>query len=340
MPFPSIPPISINADGIKQLLDSLDVQKSTGSDCIPARLLKELSSEFAPALTHIFQASLQQGHIPTEWKKANVIPIFKKGNCSTPSNYRPVSLTSICCKQLEHIIYSHVFSHLDNHNILCDEQHGFRRNRLCEAQLLSTVHDLAKNLNDGLQTDVMFLDFSKAFDKVDHNLLLHKLEHYGIRGQLLLWLTDFLSERKQQVVVEGHHSSSAEVTSGVPQGSVLGPLLFLCFINDLPTNVRCKIKLYADDVLLYTTIRTVDDCHKLQADLYSLEQWAKKWNMLFNPAKCEFLRVSNKCNPILIHYYIQGQEIKHSTSAQYLGITIDEHLTWNDHVKTVTSKAK
>jgi len=127
----------------------------------------------------------------------------------------------------------------------------------------------------------------------------------------------------------------------VPQGSVLGPLLFLCFINDLPVNVKCNIKLYAGDVLLYTTIRTVEDCHKckLPADLYSLEQWAKKWNMLFNPAKREFLRVSHKCNPILMHYYIQGQEIKRSTSAQYLGVTIDEHLTWNDHVHTVTSKA-
>jgi len=126
-------------------------------------------------------------------------------------------------------------------------------------------------MNDGLQTDVMFLDFSKAFDKVDHNLLLHKLEHYGNRGQLLSWLTDFLSKRKQQVVVEGHYSNAAEITSGVPQGSVLGPLLFLYFINDLPANVKCNTKLYADNVLLYTTIRTADDYHKLQADLNSLE---------------------------------------------------------------------
>jgi len=338
-PFPPITSINIDVNGVQRLLQNLNAQKSTGPDCIPARLLKELSLELSPALTHIFQASIQQGHVPTEWKNANIVPIFKKGSHSTPSNYRPVSLTSVCCKQLEHIIYSHIFSHLDHYNVLCNEQHGFRRNRSCETQLLSTVHDLAKNLNDGLQTDVMFLDFSKAFDKVDHNLLLYKLEHYGIRGQLLSWLADFLSERKQRVVVEGHYSNPAEVTSGVPQGSVLGPLLFLCFINDLPASVKCTIKLYADDVLLYTTIRTVDDCHKLQADLNSLEQWAQRWNMVFNPSKCEFLRVCNKSNPIPMRYYIQGQQIKQATSAKYLGVTIDEHLTWNDHVKNVISKA-
>ena len=151
-------------------------------------------------------------------------------------------------------------------------------------------------MNDGLQTDVLFLDFSKAFDKVDHTLLLHKLEHYGIRGQILLWITDFLSERRQQVIVEGHYSNAAEVTSGVPQGSVLGPLLFSLFINDLPTNVQCNVKLYADDVLLYTTVRMEEDCHKLklQAYLNSLEQWVKKWNMVINRAKGEFFRESNK----------------------------------------------
>ena len=269
----------------------------------------------------------------------NVVPIYKKGEQSSPSNYCPVSLTSICCKLLEHVVYSHIFSHLDQHDILCNEQHGFRHKRSCETQLILTIHDLAKNLDSGLQSDVIFLDFSKAFDKVNHKLLLHKLDHYGIRGGLLSWLADFLTNRKQQVVIEGQQSSSADVTSGVPQGSVLGPLLFLCFINDLPEQIKCKIKLYADDVLLYTTINTVDDCHRLQNDLITLEQWARKWNMVFNPTKCEFLRVSNKINPICTHYFIQGQEIQEVSSAKYMGITIDQHLNWNNHVKQISSKA-
>ena len=229
---------------------------------------------------------------------------------------------------------------MDQYNILSDEQHGFRHKRSCETQLILTIHDLAKNLDNGLQSDVIFLDFSKAFDKVDHNLLLHKLDHYGIRGDpLLSWLRDFLTNRKQQVIIAGQQSLSADVTSGVPQGSVLGPLLFLCFINDLPDQIKCKVKLYADDVLIYTTINTVEDCHRLQSDLITLEQWASKWNMVFNPTKCEFLRVTNKTNRILMQYIIQGQVIQEVTSAKYLGITIDQHLTWNNHVKQVTNKA-
>ena len=203
-------------------------------------------------------------------------------------------------------IQSHIFPLGSVQDILCDEQHGFRHKRSYETQLILTIHDLAKSLDNGLQSDVIFLDFSKAFDKVDHKLLLHKLDHYGIRGGLLSWLRDFLTNRKQQVVIAGQQSLSADVTSGVPQGSVLRPLLFLCFINDLPDQIKCKVKLYADDVLIYTTINTVEDCHRLQSDLITLEQWASKWNMVFNPTKCEFLRVTNKTNPILMQYIIQG----------------------------------
>ena len=133
----------------------------------------------------IFQASLQQCQVPADWKTANIIPVHKKGNRSIPSNYRPISLTSVCCKLLEHIIYTHIFSQFNKHQVLCDNQHGFRQGRSCETQLLLTINDLAKNLDNNLQTDVIFLDFAKAFDKVDHSCLIHKLDHYGIRGNIL-----------------------------------------------------------------------------------------------------------------------------------------------------------
>ena len=176
-PFPDKSLIGINFHRVVQLLTTLDVHKATGPDHIPSRLLKEISSEIAPSLTLIFQASLCQCSIPSNWKEAFITPLFKNGDHSLPSNYSPVSLTSICCKLLEHIIYSHIFSHLKQHNILCNQQHGFRSGRSCEIQLIITIDDLAKSLDEGTQTDViyvyMFLDFSKALDNVCHKYLLH-----------------------------------------------------------------------------------------------------------------------------------------------------------------------
>ena len=157
-----------------------------------------------------------------------------------------------------HIIYTHIFSLLNSYQILCDNQYGFRQGRSCEAQLPITIDDLAKNLNNNLQTDIIF---SKAFDKVNHSCLLHKLHNYGIRSSLQSWLENFLTQRTQHVTIERHYSSTINVTLENHQGSVLIPLPFLCFINDLPIDIKSKIKLYVDNVLLYSTISSPDDCH-------------------------------------------------------------------------------
>ena len=200
-------------------------------------------------------------------------PIFKKGDRSLASNHRPVSLTSVCGKLLEHIVYSEVMNLLNLHDILSNAQHGFCLKRSCETQLLLTVHDFASGLNDGKQTDAIILDFTKAFDKVSHKHLCTKLHYYGIRGPILDWIKDLIiSNKSQQVILDGCSSESLPVTSGVPQGTVLGPLLFLCFFNDIPDCISSNIRLYADDILLYRTINVMDDCVKLQDDLNALQQ--------------------------------------------------------------------
>ena len=216
-PFPDVPAFEISTAGVKKLLRGLKPHKAaSGPDNIPTRFLKEAANELAPALCLILTASLNQGYVPDDWKTADVTPIFKKGDRCTPANYRPISLTAVCCKVMEHILHSQVMKHLDFHNILLDNQHGFRKKRSCESQLILTIQDLASGLEDGEQIDAILLDFSKAFDKVPHQRLLLKLQHYGIRGQLLSWIESFLTGRSQKVLVEGKTSSYVPVVSGVP----------------------------------------------------------------------------------------------------------------------------
>ena len=186
---------------------------------------------------------------------------------------------------------------------------------------------------------VILLDFTKAFDMVPHNLLCSKLYHLGIKGPLLSWIRCFLAGRQQQVVINGEISSLSLVTSGVPQGTVLAPLLFLCYINDITKDISSKIKLYADDVLIYNIINSEADCIKLQNDLNILNAWALTWKMYFNPTKCEFLRVTNKKNIIRFQYLIQNNIIKEIQQARYLGVTFNNKLTWSDHIKSICSKA-
>ena len=225
-PHPPMSPIIVTCSGLLKLLSELDIHRATGPDEVSPRLLKELAFEPAPVFTLLFQSSLDQGVIPDDWRREDVTPIYKKGDRSRPENYRPISLTSISCKLLEHIVCSSVMTHLETNNILSNRQHGFRKSRSCETQLILAIQDLAKGIDDREQHDVILIDFSKAFDTVPHARLLHKLKHHGIGGRTDQWISDFLRNRRQRVVLEGSASESTPVISGVPQGSVVGPMLF------------------------------------------------------------------------------------------------------------------
>jgi hypothetical protein len=234
-----------------------------------------------------------------------------------------------------------MMEHLDNNKILTDYQHGFRKKRSCESQLIITVNDLAKHLDQGKQIDCILLDFAKAFDKVSHKCLIAKLKLYGVNNQMLKWIEDFLACRTQVVIVEGQESYIAPVTSGVPQGSVLGLALFLVYINDLPDSLNSTPRLFADDCMLYRVIESEEDAEILQKDLEKLESWENKWLMQFAEDKCKVLRITRKLprNIIRKDYKIHNHSLESVSSAKYLGVNIDSGLTFNQHVDDICRKA-
>ena len=337
-PYPDLELLETTVEEVSTLLKQIDAFKTTGPDGIPPKLLKEMAYELSPSMTLLFNASLKQGIVPHDWKIASVTPLFKKGDRSIPNNYRPVSITSVCCKTLERIIHANIMKHLNSLNILSKCQYGFRAKHSTELQLLHTVHDFVSNLNTRIQTDAILLDLTKAFDKVLHRFLIHKLEYYGIRHQVLEWISSFLDNRTQYVTCNGFQSSRVNVISGVPQGSVLGPLLFLVYINDLPDCVTSSCSLFADDCLLYRPIKTTDDRYTLQEDLSRIEEWANKWMMIFNTDKCEVLHVSLS-NLLPTNYFLYNKQLRSVTQAKYLGVLLDSKLNFNKHIEMICKKA-
>jgi hypothetical protein len=284
--------------------------------------------------------SFSSGKIPDSWKEADIIPLHKKGVKDKRDTYRPVSLTSYPCKVCEKIVRQHLVEFWITKNIFIPDQFGFMKGKSCLSQLLTVFHDWSNNRNSGLSTDVVFLDFSKAFDSVPHERLLLKLHSYGIRDPLLSWVRSFLTNRQQRVVVRGNYSPWTPVLSGVPQGTVLGPVLFIIYINDITRNLTSQCKLFADDMKVYKVLRNTDvDTHVLQEDLYSLEQWSTEWQLDFNTKKCEVMRISKKNDKSIPEYKLCGSILKTVSEVKELGIYITSNLSWSLQATKCANKA-
>ena len=334
--------LNVSREEIIKKLKSLKPDKSPGPDGLHPRVLRELSEEIADPLEIIFNKSMGTGKLPNRWKLAEVRPIFKKGDKTEPGNYRPVSLTSIVCKVYEGFIRDKLFEHLTTNGLLSEEQYGFCGGRSCTTQLLNTLNDWLYYLDNHIPVDAVYLDFRKAFDTVPHERLLKKLYGYGIRGHLLQWLRDFLSNRYQYVSINENKSCLSEVSSGVPQGSVLGPTLFIYFINDLPDVISTFLKIFADDTKAYQPIRSIIDKDKLQNTINKLYEWSEKWLLKFNGSKCKVLHLG-KNNP---HYEYTIQEgditktLEVTNSEKDLGVFMDPLLSFDNHITNVIKKAR
>ena len=238
---PFVEEICVSAEGVTKLLKGLNPSKALGPDELHPRVLKELGPMFA----HHFQQSIDTGELPKEWSLANICPPYEKGDRSLACNCQPVSLTCVPCKLLQHIVCSNILAHLDEHKLLSDRQHAFRKKHGCETQLITVIDDWARILGKGGQDDTFILDFEKAFHTPSHELFKCKLYGYGIGRKTLKWIDYFLCDRQQRVMVNGVKSDWAPVLSGVPQGTVLGPLLFSLYINDITEDIDSELKLFA-----------------------------------------------------------------------------------------------
>ena len=334
--------IEITDDDVEKVLIKLKPDKSPGPDSVHPKVLRELSNELSRPLRLLFNKTMSVGQLPKSWKVAEVRPIFKKGKKTDPGNYRPVSLTSIICKVFETFVRDALCNHLSENNLLSDSQFGFTKGRFCVSQLLVTINEWFAFIDKKVPVDAAYLDFRKAFDSVPHKRLLSKLSGYGVTGRVHDWIRDFLSNRSQYVSINDSKSKTANVTSGVPQGSVLGPSLFIYFINDLPDASQSLLKIFADDTKVYAPIYSHKDSEALQNSINSLVEWSKLWLISFNGDKCKMLHLG-KNNP-KHKYSIQNGDnmvtLSETTCEKDLGVHVDPQLTFREHIHKTIMKAR
>ena len=282
---------------VEMKLNKLNMNKASGIERIHPSLLRELSEELSGPLSILFRRTLDEGTVPTDWRAANVTPLYKKGNKSTPGNYRPVSLTSVVCKLLESIIKDAIMEHLEKHKLINISQHGFLPGRSCLTNLLAYLESVTKHVDSRLPVDILYLDFAKTFDKVPHIRLLMKLKVHGIDGVVLEWIRRWLTDRKQRVILNG---GTSDWFPAVSQGSVLGPSLFriYIYINDIDLNIFTDMLKFANDTKVICPIEKEENGATLQADLDKLLDWSNKWQMQFKIEKCTMTKSADDVETI------------------------------------------
>ena len=318
-----------NKSEVLEIIEGLKSSKSPGNDNIGPKLLKFVSTELVTPLTYIYKLSFESGTVPDELKIAKIIPIFKKGETTLPANYRPISLLSVFDKILEKLMFKRVTNFLNKNNVIYKNQFGFRKHHSTTLALIEAIDNLYKLLDENKTVIGLFLDFEKAFDTVNHEILLYKLNNYGIRGTTHEWFKNYLTNRKQFVSVDGVSSSLLDIQCGVPQGSILGPLLFLIYINDIHNSVpERNIKLFADDANIFLHSKTVEESVKLtQTCLANIQRWCSANKISINYSKTTYSIFSRGVTNDYTEIAVGSHKISRAYASKYLGVIIDEKLT-------------
>ena len=341
--FATFEPVTVNH--VFHLLSKLQSTKATGIDKISSKIIKIAAPIISNSLTHIFNQSITLCSFPNEWKIAKVTPIFKSGKKNLPENYRPISVLPILSKIMERILYNQLCEYLTKNNLLSEKQFGFRKHHSTATALLDCTNSWYLNMDRKMFNLVVLIDLKKAFDTVDHQILLKKMEHYGIKGDALTLLTSYLSARTQKCQVNGFVSSERDIKCGVPQGSILGPLFFLIYINDLPTCLnKTEARLFADDTNITAAGKTLNEVENaVNSDLENLQNWLIANKLSLNVTKTEFiligsnqiLKIGSNCQP---NISIDGKPVKQVTESKTLGIVVDKNLNWRSNTDNVCKK--
>lgn len=322
---------------VLQAIKKIKPKLTTGPDGVPAFLIRDCAQIFSYPLMILFNLCLSSGTFPDMWKRSKLCPIYKNGDKFAITNFRPISIICNFCKILETLLHDSIYPSVSTQ--ISPYQHGFMKGRSTTTNLLSVTQHIAEVLDAQSQSDIIYTDFSKAFDRLNHSILLRKLNGFGLSYSLLQLLRSYLSNRIQYVAFNGVKSVEFFASSGVPQGSVLGPLLFNIFINDITATLDVCCLLYADDLKIFNVITRIEDCYRLQDNLDRLSLWCLDNKLPLNASKCNVMSFTRKSNPHMFNYHLDGTALKRPDTFRDLGVIFDPKLAFNAHIENVVGNS-